>query len=112
MADISEDIPPEFYELVGRAASDWASLELLVNDCIWALSGTPWGAGACVTAQIYALDGRMRALVALLKLRRANELAKKVNSFHEKSRCASELLSTRQPRLGEAFGSCAAELQF
>jgi hypothetical protein len=45
MTERLTDIDSEFYELVGRAASDWAMLELLVNDCIWALAGVSYGFG-------------------------------------------------------------------
>lgn len=78
-----EDIDPEFYELVGRVACDWAALEMKINDCIWALSGSPYGAGACVTSQIYTIDGRIKALVALLNLNGATELVEKTNIYHE-----------------------------
>jgi hypothetical protein len=85
-----EDIPSEFYEMTGRITCDWAILEILVNDCIWALSGIHYGAGACITSQIYTFDGRMKGLIALLNLRKANDFAKKVNLFWEGSRKASE----------------------
>lgn len=86
----SQDIEPEFYELIGRAASDLAWLEMMVNDCLWALSGTPYGAGACITAQIYTFDSRMKALIALLRLKKVDtRLIKRVNAFHEDSRKAS-----------------------
>jgi hypothetical protein len=76
-----EDIDPEFYELVGRIACDWAALEMKINDCIWALSGTSFGAGACVTSQIHSIDSRMKALAALLTLKGATELATKINGY-------------------------------
>ncbi len=85
------DIEPEFYELIGRVVSDWSALELLVNDCIWAFSGVPFGFGACMTSQIYNIDARFRALVAAMRLRQAPEtLIKKVNKFHENSRTAAQ----------------------
>jgi hypothetical protein len=85
-----EDIPSEFYEMTGRITCDWAILEILVNDCIWALSGIHYGAGACITSQIYTFDARMKGLIALLNLRKENDFAKKVNLFWEGSRKASE----------------------
>jgi hypothetical protein len=84
-AEEFEDIDPEFYELVGRVACDWAALEMTLNDCIWALSGTPYGAGACVTSQIYTIEGRMKALIALLNLKGATELVTKTNVYHEQT---------------------------
>jgi hypothetical protein len=86
MTNDQNDIAPEFYELVGRIASDWAFLEMMVNDCIWALSGSSYGAGACVTAQIYSFDAKMKAMIALLRLRGREDLAKKANSFLDTSR--------------------------
>jgi hypothetical protein len=77
-----DDIDPEFYELIGRIACDWAALEMKINDCIWALSGSPYVSGACVTSQIYTIDGRIKALVALLRLKGAAELVEKTNIYH------------------------------
>src|SRR5262245_6885475 len=86
MTTDQNDIAPEFYELVGRIASDLAFLEMMVNDCIWALSGSPYGAGACVTAQIYSFDAKMKAMISLLRLKGREDLARKTISFFESSR--------------------------
>ena len=56
---------------------------------MWALSGTPHEIGTCVTAQMYTFDARMNALIALLNLKGANELAQKFNDFYEASRSGS-----------------------
>jgi hypothetical protein len=90
MTERLTDIDSEFYELVGRAASDWAMLELLVNDCIWALAGVSYGFGAAITAQIYILDGRLKALAAILHLRKEGDLAVKINAFAQSVRRTSE----------------------
>jgi hypothetical protein len=58
----------------------------MVNDCIWALSGSPYGAGACVTAQIYSFDAKMKAMISLLRLKGREDLARKTISFFESSR--------------------------
>ena len=78
-----DDIDPEFYELVGRVACDWAALEMKINDCIWALSGTSFGSGACITSQIHSINSRMKALAALINLKGATELATKINVYAE-----------------------------
>jgi hypothetical protein len=90
MTEPLTDIDSEFYEIVGRVASDWAMLELLVNDCNWALAGVSYGFGAAITAQIYTLDGRLKALAAILHLRKEEGLATKINAFSKKARGASE----------------------
>jgi hypothetical protein len=90
MTERLSDIDSEFYELVGRVASDWATLELLVNDCFWALAGVPYGFGAAITAQIYTLDGRLKALAAILHLRKEEDLATKINKFSQNVRRTSE----------------------
>ena len=85
------DKPPttkaRVYGLIGRITSDWAALEFYINEVIWELAETPPAYGACMTAQIFSLDGRLRALLALLKLRRADKtLIKAVNKFSESAR--------------------------
>lgn len=60
-------------EIIGKAASDWATLEFLMNNLIWTLADVPPAYGACLTAQIYSIDGRIKALLSLLELRKADK---------------------------------------
>ncbi|MCH7540335.1 MAG: hypothetical protein IH999_08070 [Proteobacteria bacterium] len=77
--------------LIGRATANWATLEFYINEVIWGLAETPPAYGACITAQIFTIDGRLKALLALLKLRRANtKTIKSVNRFVEAARGPSE----------------------
>lgn len=57
------------FEHMGRLASDWAVLEVLINDCIWRLAEVTPTAGACITAQIFNVTNRLHALIALMELR-------------------------------------------
>ena len=56
------DADPTFYALVGNIASDWSTLEYLVNDCIWASAKLDEQLGACITAQIFSLTSRLASL--------------------------------------------------
>jgi hypothetical protein len=67
-----QDLPSEYYEIVGRVASDWAGLEYCINEAIWMTADVSPALGACMTAQIFNINGRLIALVALLKERGAN----------------------------------------
>jgi len=88
---VKKDLPPIVFELIGRVTSDWAGLEYLINECIWALALVPRPLGACITAQIFNTDGRIRALLALLKLRQADQrIIDAVNVFSEEMRGPSE----------------------
>ena len=75
------------YKLIGLVSSDWAALEHYINESIWALADVEPAYGACMTAQIYTIEGRFRALLALLKKRRANKhTIALVNKFAESAR--------------------------
>lgn len=75
------------YELIGHISSDWATLEHFINESIWALADVEPAYGACMTAQIYTIEGRFRALLALLKKRRADtHTIALVNKFAESAR--------------------------
>lgn len=84
-------LDPRLLNLVGVAATEWAALEHLINDVIWAVAEVQPAYGACITAQIFNIDGRLRALLALLKLRRGSKsLLARVNRFAEDVRGPSE----------------------
>lgn len=87
----SVNLPPgvqdQIMRLIGEIASGWAAIELCINEAIWTLAEVEQAYGACMTAQIYTLDGRLKALLSLLKLRRApDKLITMVNKFTESAR--------------------------
>jgi hypothetical protein len=85
-------IPVEFYEYVGRVASEWSVLELSINRTLWALAWTDAPAGACLTAQIFSADSRMKALTALLTIRGAEKrLIDRVNKLSDRMRQSLDL---------------------
>ncbi len=85
------EIQARVYELIGLVATDWAALEHYINESIWALAEVEPAYGACLTAQIYTIDGRLRALLALLKKRRADKRTiTLVNKFAESARGPSD----------------------
>jgi hypothetical protein len=76
---------------MGRLASDWALLELLVNDCIWNLADVAPTLGACITAQIFTINNRFLALVSLMRLRQfPEEFVKDINKFSGRVRDAGD----------------------
>lgn len=83
---------PEFLQTIGLIARDWGALEYLINQAIWRLSNTYPALGACVTAQIFTVDGRLKALASLLKIRRADKkLIDRLNKFTEAVRTPTVL---------------------
>jgi hypothetical protein len=83
---------PEFADCVARVASVWARLEYDVSVAIWALANVQPALGACVTSQIYTLQGRIAALLALGKLRQLDQdIVKRINKFSEDVRGGQEI---------------------
>jgi hypothetical protein len=81
--------PPEFADCITEIVSFWAFVDYSIDMSIWHLAGVFPAIGACMTAQIYSFDGRMKALAALLNFRRApSALIKRANRFAESSRKA------------------------
>lgn len=84
-------LDPRLLKLIGEGATWWAALELYTNECIWFLAGTPPALGACLTAQIFNIDGRLRALQSLLRIRRASDATiRDVSRFSDECRGPSE----------------------
>ena len=70
MGEPSADNPPrefkfpaEFAAAIAEVTSYWAALEYNIDMSIWHLAGVYPAIGACITTQIYTLDGRLKALV-------------------------------------------------
>jgi len=86
------DFAKGYAECIAQVANAWAALEYSINECIWALADTTPALGACLTAQIVSLNGRLNALLALMKHREVDPgLISRVNKFAEKSRGPAEL---------------------
>lgn len=96
MSDTKSPVPdfkfiPEYADLIAHVATSWATLEYYVADSIWAIAGLKPAMGACVTAQIFGINGKFAALLSLLKLRKAPDaLISKVNKFTEALRGPQE----------------------
>ncbi|MEK6210593.1 MAG: hypothetical protein AABM64_09560 [Pseudomonadota bacterium] len=79
------------YALMGHLASDWAMLELMVNQLIWKLADVSPVTGACVTAQIFTINNRLMAVISLMRLRGFDEtMVKEVNKFSDAIRGPAE----------------------
>jgi hypothetical protein len=79
--------PPEFADCIAKVAANWSALEYMINATIWELAEVRPALGACLTAQIATIPGRLAALLALMKLRGiSTRLLKRVNKFAESIR--------------------------
>ena len=85
-------ISNDHYAAIGRAADKWADLEFEVDRTIWNLLRVKHAFGACVTGQLYFLNNKMRALIALVNLyelsegipRELNQLSQKMSPLIER----------------------------
>jgi hypothetical protein len=92
MTTLPDPVAPAYAQAIGYIAITWSAVEYNVNTAIWGLAGVPSGIGACLTAQLYSFDSRMKALVSLMHLKRLKEsLVKEANRLHEDSRGPLEL---------------------
>ena len=62
--DLKEDDP--HFAAIGRVASAWALFEFHINSAVWDLSHLNSEQGACITAHIYNVNSRIKALLALV----------------------------------------------
>ena len=82
---------PKYADTIASIANQSATIEFYVNHSIWIVANIDSPSGACITSQIYTLQGRLSALLALLNLHRAPDaLIKRVNKFSEKVRGPTE----------------------
>lgn len=82
---------PGYAEAIAQTAVAWAQIEYHLNGMIWSLGDMVPALGACITAQIPTLFGRISALVALMNLRRVDpRLITRVNKFAETVRRPQE----------------------
>jgi hypothetical protein len=82
---------PEYAEQIAYGCNLWAMLEYYINNSIWALADIEPAIGACMTSQMYTMNSRLSALLALLKFRRVNQkIIDKVNKFAANVRDAQE----------------------
>jgi hypothetical protein len=73
---------PEIYEWIGRVSTSWATLETFIDMDIWSLAGVNPDTGACITANLQSANRRLQTLLALLRMRGADEgLATAINVF-------------------------------
>ena len=67
---------------IGRITTAWSDFEFEVNRAIWELAGIDGEHGVCLTAQIYSIQGRINALIALAHLEGASKTTiGKLNKF-------------------------------
>jgi hypothetical protein len=83
---------PEYADCIARMSSSWARLEYDINASIWLLADMRPALGACVTSQIYTINGRLSALLSLAKLRGLDaKILKKINKFCEEVRAGQTI---------------------
>lgn len=90
-----------FFQM-GLLAHDWAALEYSISQLIWRLADVHPAYGACITSQLYAVNGRMKAIISLMGVRAFDEkLIKKMNMLSQKIATAGE---TRNRVLHDSIG--------
>jgi hypothetical protein len=86
----------EHYAALGKLTANWAALEAHIASAIWQISEIPDAIGASITSQIYTLEGKMKALQAILRIRNFDDIASKLNVFWDKKlRSLSEFRNRR-----------------
>jgi hypothetical protein len=55
------------YTAIGRVASSAAAFESVIASYIWKLGKIDDELGACITSQISCFDGKIKALIAILR---------------------------------------------
>lgn len=87
MSDEPFGVSPAFFALVGEITHEWATLEYLMNECIWRAAQLDDQLGACITSQIFSFNSRADTLTLLLKARNVSDrLIKEVNAFFSRSK--------------------------
>ena len=56
------------FSAIGRLVETWAQLEFHIDQAIWQVAQVEQMFGACITAQMIGVNGRLRALRSLLQV--------------------------------------------
>ena len=72
------------YTALGKLTANWSALESQIASSIWQIGEIPDEIGASITSQIYTLDGKVNALLSILRLRGFEKEAGKLNVFRDK----------------------------
>lgn len=70
-----------YYTLIGKIITNWAMLEARLASAIWRIAEIPDAYGASITSQIYTLDGKVKALQAILRERGYDSVAEKLGTI-------------------------------
>lgn len=83
--DRASFIPAAHLAAIGRIANAWATLEFSVDQVTWRVAGLSQMYGACLTAQMFSIQPKLRALIAVLELRGiSSSTLARFNSFNGK----------------------------
>jgi hypothetical protein len=78
-------IPIEYDAEVGRIARAWAHLEFSVDLVTWELCEIPHEFAACLTAQMFQMQSKIKALIALASVRGfSDEIILELKKFNSK----------------------------
>ena len=86
----NERLSQKHYAAIGKVASEWAYLELVVDGYSAQLAKVEESFGTCLTAQISGIARKLEAHIALVRLRSGEFFAKRLNKFAVKARELSE----------------------
>lgn len=67
-----------YYLLIGKVITNYAMLEARLTSAIWRIGRIPDAIGASITSQIFNLDGKVKALQAILREHRYEKEADKL----------------------------------
>ncbi len=74
------------FTLVGQVATTWSVFELILDMAIIKLAIVAPDAGTCITAQLFGIGSRFRALISLFRLRGGSDQSvTKLNQFVSRS---------------------------
>jgi hypothetical protein len=81
---ISLQLTIEQYAAIGRLMAEFSMVDHYLDRAIWKLAAVYPGAGACMTAQIPSADRKLKALMAVIRLRLGDiEQLKKLNKYNK-----------------------------
>lgn len=88
---MSEQKLETYYVLVGKIITIWAMLEARLASAIWRIGEIPDDYGASITSQIYTLDGKVKALQAILRVRGFDKEAAKLGEVIDSTKGLSDI---------------------
>jgi hypothetical protein len=87
------DVYDETLKEIGRITTTWAKFEHWIDQAIWILAHLDGRKGACITSQIGSIQGKFRALLALME--QANRPKEAIDAANKISADAATIVNIR-----------------